>query len=58
MQKPLTEAQAETQPDARAGRELLEARLSHRSEAEVAAFWQAVRRCYGGPSDENDPDAE
>ncbi|WP_430910185.1 hypothetical protein [Methylobacterium sp. sgz302541] len=46
--KALTEAQVEREPDAVAGRALLEERLSRYGEAEVAAFWAAVRRCYAG----------
>lgn len=48
MSKPVfpTEAEVEGHPDAVAGLALLRRRLARYGDAEVAAFWEAVRRCY------------
>ena len=45
-----TEAEMADDPDAVAGRAMVEARVALCSQAEQAAFWEAVRRCFGGPA--------
>ena len=47
-----TEAEIANDPDAVAGRALVEARVARCSGDEQAAFWAAVRRCFGGPAPE------
>lgn len=42
----ITEAQAAQQPDAIAGKAVLEARLERLSPAERAAFYRAIRLCF------------
>lgn len=42
-----TEAEIARDPDAVAGRSLLEARIAQCTQAEQDAFWEAVRRCFG-----------
>lgn len=42
-----TEAQAHDHPDAVAGRAALDQRLIHLTDPERAAYWEAVRLCYG-----------
>ncbi|WP_375465723.1 hypothetical protein [uncultured Methylobacterium sp.] len=42
-----TEAEVAHDPDAVAGRRLVEARVALCTQAEQDAFWEAVRRCFG-----------
>lgn len=42
-----TEVEVARDPDAVAGRRLVEARIALCSQAEQDAFWEAVRRCFG-----------
>lgn len=47
-----TEAEMARDPDAVAGRAMVAARVALCTPAEQAAFWAAVRRCFGGPPSE------
>jgi hypothetical protein len=47
-----TEAEMARDPDALAGRAMVEARVARCTADEQAAFWAAVRRCFGGPAPE------
>ena len=47
-----TEAEMAQDPDAVAGRTMVEARVELCTGDEQAAFWAAVRRCFGGPAPE------
>lgn len=44
-----TEADTARDPDAVAGLAMVAARVARCTPAEQAAFWAAVRRCFGGP---------
>ncbi len=46
----LSESEMADDPDAVAGRAMVEARVALCSQDEQAAFWEAVRRCFGGPA--------
>lgn len=45
-----TEAEMVRDPDAIAGRAMVERRVALCTPEEQAAFWEAVRRCFGGPA--------
>ena len=45
-----TEVEMAQDPDAVAGRAMVEARVARCSGDEQTAFWAAVRRCFGGPA--------
>ncbi len=47
-----SEAEIRTSPDAAAGLRLVRARLDLCTPDERQAFWEAVRRCFGGPAPE------
>lgn len=47
-----TEIEFESDPDAVAGRVMLEAALKRLAPAELAAFWEAVNRCYASTSED------
>ena len=47
-----TEVEMAQDPDAVAGRAMVEARVARCTADEQAAFWAAVRRCFGGPAPE------
>ena len=50
-----TECEMAGDPDAVAGRAMVEARVARCSQAEQAAYWAAVRRCFGGAVPEATP---
>ncbi|GJD89662.1 MULTISPECIES: hypothetical protein [Methylobacterium] len=47
-----SEAEIRESPDAAAGLRLVRARLDLCTPDERQAFWEAVRRCFGGPAPE------
>lgn len=51
-QRAPSEAEIRASPDAAAGLRLVRARLDLCTPDEQQAFWEAVRRCFGGPAPE------
>lgn len=52
-----TEAEFENDPDAVAGRALVEERLLRLTSEDLQAFWEAVQRCYASAADEAEAQA-
>ncbi len=51
-QRAPSEAEIRESPDAAAGLHMVRARLDLCTPDERQAFWEAVRRCFGGPAPE------